>query len=85
METTKLNGGGVDRLTFSIGETARMLGISEGLVRLEITRGHLNPHRIGRRVVLSRTDIDAYLARNQVERTPQRRHQKGARTHGERV
>lgn len=68
MGTTNLTGGGgMDRLAYGVHEAARLLGVSAGLLRLEITRGHLNPLRVGRRIVLSRTELDAYLARNRIE------------------
>ncbi len=86
MGTTNLTGGGgMDRLAYGVHEAARLLGVSAGLLRLEITRGHLNPLRVGRRIVLSRTELDAYLARNRIERPRHQPARPGARNHGERV
>jgi excisionase family DNA binding protein len=78
MATTNLTGLKDDRLAFSVVEAARLLGVSPGLLRLEITRGKLKPQRVGRRVVLSRKELDSYLARNQVEPRGTVRHQERA-------
>jgi excisionase family DNA binding protein len=50
------------KLAHSINETARTLGISPGLVRLEIARGRLRPTRVARRVLIMREELDRYLA-----------------------
>jgi excisionase family DNA binding protein len=55
------------RESFSPGETARMHGLSTGLIRAEIARGNLRASRIGRRIVISRESIEAWLASNQIE------------------
>jgi excisionase family DNA binding protein len=79
------NAGGMEPLAFGINEAARLLGVSPGLVRLEIARGNLNPLRVGRRIVLTRTELDAYLARCATAAAPER-HQPArpptARNHG---
>jgi excisionase family DNA binding protein len=49
------------RLTYSIGEIAESLGVSEGFVRLEIQRGKLDTRRAGRRVLVTKASFDQYL------------------------
>ena len=57
-----------DRKTFdrlvalSVEQFASQLGVSTGLVRLEIARGRLRASRVGRRVVILRDDAERYLA-----------------------
>jgi len=46
----------------SVVEVAAELGVSEQLVRLEIRREQLKASRFGRRIVIRREDLDAYLA-----------------------
>ncbi len=46
----------------SVIEVAAELGVSEQLVRLEIQREQLKASRFGRRVIIRREDLDAYLA-----------------------
>lgn len=54
-------------LALSIPAAAIALGgVSEELIRLEITRGNLKPSRVGRRIVIQRREIERYLAANQV-------------------
>jgi excisionase family DNA binding protein len=50
-----------DRLAWSINDFARALGVSGGLIRLEIARGRLKAAHVGRRVVISRAEGDRYL------------------------
>jgi len=58
-----------ESLALSIKGVKREMGgeVSEGLVRLLISRGELPAHRFGRRVVILRTDLLAYLNRNKVQ------------------
>jgi excisionase family DNA binding protein len=51
----------------SVKALAADLGISPGLVRLEIARGHLEATRIGRRVIIREDAIKRWLERS----TPQ--------------
>jgi hypothetical protein len=50
------------KLAHSINETARALGISPGLVRLEKARGRLRPTYVARRVLIMPDELDRYLA-----------------------
>jgi excisionase family DNA binding protein len=50
------------RVAFSVAELAAQLGVSEGLLRLEIQRGRLKPARVGRRLVIMKPELDRYLA-----------------------
>jgi hypothetical protein len=59
------NSRNVGRKHFGIDESARLLGISPWLVRLEIARGNLCALRVGRQFVLSWIAIDGYLARRE--------------------
>ena len=45
----------------SVADVAAHLGISPGLVRLEIARGKLKVARIGRRVIISDAAIQRWL------------------------
>lgn len=53
--------GSIERDGFSVTETAARYGVSPGLVRLEILRGKLKAIKIGRRVVIPREAISAWL------------------------
>jgi hypothetical protein len=48
-------------LAWSIRDFAHAIGVSTGLLRLEIARGRLRPARIGRRLVISRVEGERYL------------------------
>jgi excisionase family DNA binding protein len=50
------------RLAFSIGEVAVALGVSASFVRLEIGRGKLKAKHAGRRVLIPRQALTAYMA-----------------------
>ncbi len=49
------------RIAFSISESAQILGVSPGFIRLEIARGHVSPTRLGRRVLITREELKRYL------------------------
>jgi excisionase family DNA binding protein len=53
----------------SVKTLAADLGISPGLVRLEIARGHLEVVRIGRRVIICEDAIERWLDRG-IQRRP---------------
>lgn len=55
------------RRAFSIKALAESYEISEGLVRLEIARGHLKAARIGRRVVIPIEAVKEWLDRDGAE------------------
>ncbi len=54
-----------ERLLLSLGEAARALGLSQGFLRLEIQRKLLRAARCGRRVMISREELDRYLRKAQ--------------------
>lgn len=49
------------RAAFGVAEVAERYGVSAGLLRLEIARGRLRAHRIGRRQIILLTDFENYL------------------------
>ena len=49
------------RLGYDLRELATMLGCSVELLRKEIGRNRLRPSRLGRRLVISRTEAVRYL------------------------
>jgi excisionase family DNA binding protein len=53
-----------DRLAYSIREVAGALGISVGLVRLEIGRNSLQAVRLGGRVMITAEELHRYLVRS---------------------
>jgi excisionase family DNA binding protein len=46
---------------YSIPQMAEQLGVSAGLLRLEIARGKLRPTRLGRRVLITDDEASRYL------------------------
>jgi excisionase family DNA binding protein len=59
------------RLTLSFKEAAALLGVSVGLLRLEVARGLLRTVPIGRRVVLTMAELQRYLSPDTLdERSP---------------
>jgi excisionase family DNA binding protein len=53
--------GDAERRAVSVDEVAAELGVSAGLVRLELGRGQLKGTRFGRRVLIMRSDLEDYL------------------------
>ena len=51
-----------DRLTVTVDEAARLLGVSRGLAYELVARGELPALRLGRRRVVPRMAIDALIA-----------------------
>jgi excisionase family DNA binding protein len=51
-----------ERIAISIEATAWRLSVSPSFLRLEIRRGRLRPLRLGRRVLISESEISRYLA-----------------------
>jgi excisionase family DNA binding protein len=49
------------KMAYSIEEVAALLGVSRGHLRNENARGKLRFTRSGRRVLISRTELDRYL------------------------
>src|SRR6266699_2911035 len=50
------------RLAFRVTEAAALIGVSAAFVRLELARGNLKATRLGRRIVIMRTELERYLA-----------------------
>jgi excisionase family DNA binding protein len=55
----------VARLAFRVTEAAALIGVSAAFLRLELARGNLTATRLGRRVVLTRVELDRYLGSRQ--------------------
>lgn len=51
-----------NRLSYGIKEAAESLGVSVSFLRLEITRKHLRPTRLGRRLVITAEELRRYLS-----------------------
>jgi excisionase family DNA binding protein len=56
-----------DRLAFPVAETAQLLGIGKTKTRELIKTGQLVSIRTGRRLLVPRSEIEAYIARRLVE------------------
>ncbi len=52
----------LERISYSIEEAAQMLGVSRSFIRLEIGRKNLMVKRLGRRVIILKSEIQRYLA-----------------------
>ena len=52
----------VDRPTLSVAETAELLGISRWLVQQCVRDGSLPSVRVGRRILIPRARLDAWLS-----------------------
>lgn len=48
-------------LAYSVKTLAKAYGVSPGLIRLEIARGHLKVARIGRRIVVPRDAVAQWI------------------------
>lgn len=63
---------GDGQIAYSLQQLAPRLGnVSVGFLRLEISRGKLRSKKLGRRVIITATEVDRYLSentRNRVER-----------------
>lgn len=58
-----VDGGLADRLAFRVSEAAALIGVSPGFLRLELARGNLRATRLGRRLVLTRAELERYLTK----------------------
>ncbi len=56
-----------ERLAFPVAETAQLLGIGKTKTRELITSRELGSIRAGRRLLVPRSEIEAYIARQLVE------------------
>jgi excisionase family DNA binding protein len=54
-----------DRSAFGIPELARRYDVSPGFWRLEVSRGHLKALRLGRRLLVTKEELDRYLKERQ--------------------
>jgi excisionase family DNA binding protein len=61
-ETAQKPDGSSERLSFGVTEAAAALGVSPGFVRAEMSSGNLRAVRLGRRVVVTRSELERYLA-----------------------
>lgn len=52
----------IERPTLSVAETADLLGISRWLVQQAVRDGSLPSVRVGRRILVPRVQLDAFLA-----------------------
>ena len=50
-----------NRLSFTISEVAYSLGVSQKSVERLVKRGEIKSKRVGRRVLIPRSDIEAWL------------------------
>jgi excisionase family DNA binding protein len=50
------------RIAWGLGELSAVTGLSLGLIRKEIRRGALSAKRVGRRILITQEDWDAYLS-----------------------
>lgn len=57
----------IDRRRCSVAEAAPVLGVSVYMVRALIRQRRLAYHRIGRRIVLDRQDLEQFLRAHRVE------------------
>lgn len=60
------------RPMISIRRAATFLGVAEPTIRKWLRERRLPFHRCGRRIVLRREDLEAFLRANRVERAPDR-------------
>jgi excisionase family DNA binding protein len=51
-----------ERTTLTVAETAELLGISRWLVQQAVRNGSLPSRRVGRRILIPRIRLDAWLA-----------------------
>ncbi len=59
--------GPIDRRRCSVTEAAPVLGVSVYMVRALIRQRRLAYHRIGRRIILDRQDLEQFLQAHRVE------------------
>ncbi|HKX02144.1 MAG TPA: helix-turn-helix domain-containing protein [Methylomirabilota bacterium] len=59
--------GPIDRRRCSVTEAAPVLGVSVYMVRALIRQRRLAYHRIGRRIILDRQDLEQFLRAHRVE------------------
>ncbi len=56
---------GVEVLAYDVETASEVVGgVSPELIRLEIRRGRLIPSRVGRRLVITRLELERYLTAN---------------------
>ncbi len=57
----------VERIAFSLAETAAMFGVTVQCLRDRITKGEIAPIRMGRKVLIPKPEIDRLLAGGAVD------------------
>jgi excisionase family DNA binding protein len=67
VKTDRMFTGAETELRLSVGRAAAVLGVSPFTVRKWVRTRLLPHHRCGRRIVLDRRDLEAFLARTRVE------------------
>lgn len=63
----RMSPGPIDRRRCSVAEAAPVLGVSVFTVRVLIRQRRLAYHRIGRRIILDRQDLEQFLRAHRVE------------------
>ena len=63
----RMSPGPIDRWRCSVAEAALVLGVSVYTVRALIRQRRLAYHRIGRRIILDRQDLEQFLRAHRVE------------------
>jgi len=63
----RMSPGPIDRRRCSVAEAAPVLGVSVYTVRALIRQRRLAYHRIGRRIILDRQDLEQFLRAHRVE------------------
>ena len=61
MPTTAKSASLVDEERFTVAELAEMFGVSQDNVYSKISRGDLKAFSFGRKLFVSKSDLDAYL------------------------
>lgn len=59
----------MSRLTFSVVETAEILGVSKGLVYSKVKSGEIKALKLGRKVVITKATIEELLG-HRIEVSP---------------
>ena len=60
----------MDRRTYSVEEVAEILGISRNSAYAAVSNGELKSVRIGRRIIIPKTEVDALLGAENKQTEP---------------
>jgi hypothetical protein len=52
----------MDQMAFGLPRLAQVIDVSVPFLRLEVARGRLKVQRLGRRIVVTRENVERYLA-----------------------